>query len=244
MEDRFRKAVKLLRRWIPRFLKFDILFCGLPISIGKHALAVADRLFTQDVLDLLVKEMGEIGREEKIRILCMKEFLEADAALVDPVTRCRFFRCNSLPYMKMKILWKDFESYLSQMRHGYRRHILRSVRKLGEPKPVIHRGLPSADTVTPVLALVGSAACPSGRFYELYLEVMKRAKTRLETLDEAFFENIYRNLKDEMELLAVIRRGQVIAAAMLTIYKGTMTFVLVGLDYSDLDAYDVYFNLI
>jgi len=240
----FQKVVKLLKRWVPHFLRVDILFCGLPVSIGKHTIAIPDMSCSQKVLGLLVREMTEIAREEQIQILCVKEFLEGDRGFIDSMTQYRFFCSPSLPYMNMEIRWREFQSYLAEMRHAYRRPILRSVRKLGESRPVIQRRIPSTEMEKPVLVLVTPASCPPRRFYELYLEVMKRAKIKLEILNEAFFENIYKNLKNEMEILAVINKGQVLSTAMLTVYKGTMTFLLAGLDYSERDEHDAYFNLL
>jgi predicted N-acyltransferase len=74
--------------------------------------------------------------------------------------------------------------------------------------------------------------------------VMERAEVKLETLNQPFFENLYANMKDDIKVLAMVKSKEVLGAAILTISEKTMTFLLVGLDYSRRDQYEVYFNLV
>jgi hypothetical protein len=96
----------------------------------------------------------------------------------------------------------------------------------------------------PALVLANHSVCPHQQFYRLYLEVMDHAEIKLETLNEAFFENFYKNMNQDMEVLAVARGEKILAAAIVTVYQSIMTFLLAGLDYSNLNENDIYFNLL
>lgn len=245
VEGVLRKFIGPVRRWFPRFLRVNILFCGLPVSIGKNALTISEPSCNESILRLLVGEMEKIGRQEGIQFLCIKEFLRSETKLMDPVTRYGFFRSNSLPSMRMEIRWKNFESYLASMRHVYRRPIVRSLRKLEISKPPIRISSASkVDPGKPVLVLADSLACPPKEFYRLYLNVMDRAKVKFEVLNESFFANVRKNMDGELEFLAVMKERKVLAAALLGTGREDMVFLLAGIDYSERDEYDAYFNLI
>ncbi len=274
------KLIGSIRRVFPGFLKIEVLFCGLPISIGKHSLAISDLSRSGEILDLLVREMLEIGSVENIRFMCAKEFWENELLMVERLARYKFFCAWSIPYVRMKIRWPDFQSYLAAMRHSYRRQICRSLKKLGQSEPILYRlriadcGLwndqslnsesyerngtleffpltsmqtdatAGVNSEKPVLMLASPKICSPKQFYDLYLEVMSRAKIKLEMLNEAFFENFYKNMSNEFELLAMMKGSEILCVALLTIQDKTMTFLLTGIDYSKRDEHDAYCNLL
>jgi predicted N-acyltransferase len=239
------KLILILRLCLPHLLKVKILFCGLPISIGKNGLTISNPSWGEELLRLLVKEMEQTAHKHKIQMICFKEFPKDEDQGIDILTKFQFIRANSIPYMRMKIPWKNFQSYLAAMRHNYRRHVLRSLKKLGHSEPLIQTCSSSRmSSGKPALVLTNHSVCSHRQFYSLYLEVMDRAEIKLETLNEAFFENFYKNMNQDMEVLAVVRGEQILAAAIVTVYQNVMTFLLAGLDYSKLNENDIYFNLL
>jgi len=239
------KFIMFLRLFLPHFLKIKILFCGLPISIGKNGLTISNPSWGEELLRLLVKEMEQIAHKHKIQMICFKEFLNDEDQGIHILTKFQFLRANSIPYMRMKIPWKNFQSYLAAMRHNYRRHVLRSLKKLGHSEPLIQT-YASSKIISdkPTLILANHSVCSHQQFYSLYLEVMAHAEIKLETLNEPFFEYFYKNMDQDMEVLAMVRGEQILAAAILTVYQKVMTFFLAGLDYSKLNEHDIYFNLL
>jgi hypothetical protein len=213
-----------VRRWLPRFLRVDVLVCGLPASFGQKNLVVSD----DEQLEMLVREMEDVARAAGLRFLCFKEFKTHELPRVERLERLGFFRGCSIPYMSMEIRWRSFDEYLASLRHSYRRHILRSLAK----KPRLVHGGPE----------VVSAA----RFHQLYRNVMERAETRLETLNEAFFERLWAEL--DLQIVAAIVDGEdgdeILGAALLVKSGTTMNFVLVGLPPAVRTPHDVYFNLL
>jgi predicted N-acyltransferase len=245
MGGMLQKFVMILRLFLPRFLKVKILFCGLPISVGKNGLTISDPSWNEELLSLLIKEMERIARKHKIQMICFKEFPKDEDRGIDILTKFQFIRANSIPYMRMKIQWNNFQSYLAAMRHNYRRHVLRSLKKLGHSEPLIQTCSSSKmSSDKPALVRANHSVCSHQQFHSLYLEVMDHAEIKLETLNEAFFESFYKNMNQEMEVLAVVKKGQVLAAAIVTVYQNVMTFLLAGLDYSKLNENDIYFNLL
>jgi predicted N-acyltransferase len=245
VEGVFKKLIRFLRQRFPNLLTVRILCCGLPISIGKNALTISAPSLRDGILKLLVQEMDEIGRKEDIRFQCLKEFLGDEISWADRLRKYHFLRLHSMPYMSMKIRWKHFRAYLDAMRHNYRRHVLRSLRKLGQSEPLIQTWSSyRMNSDMPALVLANPSVCSPQKFYELYSEVMNHAKVKLETLNKSFFENICRNMDGDIELLAVVKEKQILAVALLSIHTQKMTFLLAGLNYSALEEYDAYFNLI
>lgn len=92
--------------------------------------------------------------------------------------------------------------------------------------------------------LASPEVCSPKQFYDLYLEVMSRAKTKLERLNEAFFENFYKNLGNDFELLAMMKGREILNVALLTVQGKTMTFLLTGINYSKRDGHDTDCNLL
>jgi predicted N-acyltransferase len=217
------KFAAFVRRRFPRFLRIDVLFCGLPASLGQNNLVLSD-----GVLELLVREMESIARESGLRFLCIKEFKQHELPQVEGLERLGFFRGYSVPYMSMEIRWRSFDEYLASLRHSYRRHIRRSMAKLGTTRLVL--GGPE----------VVSPEC----FFQLYCNVMERSETRLEMLNQEFFERLWVELGSDLQVLAAMAGDEVLGAALLLKSGTTLNFMLVGLPATRQTTADIYFNLL
>lgn len=224
---RAQRVVERLRRRSPRLLRLDVLVCGLPVSFGQSNLVVADSSCAAAVLALLAQEMDAIARAEGLRYLCVKEFRPSDLDVFSGLEPLGFFRGHSLPAMSMAIPWSSFDEYLASLRHPYRRRIRKSRAKLDQA-PI----LGGPELVTPK------------RFHQLYSNVMARAETRLELLNEAFFEQLWSEMGTDLQILAVQQDGEILAAALLMRTGATLRFVLVGLPEVERTEEDVYLNLL
>lgn len=239
------KIIQRLRRWFPNFFKIEMLFCGLPISIGKHNLIISDSSYTDEILNSLVGEMEAISRGQGIKYMCVKEFCRDHIRDIDGLTAHGFFRAPSLPYVSMPVRWSNFDQYLSALRYKYRRQIKNNLKKMRTGKHTIeYQNFPAPVSSEPVLVLGSAAICPADRFYELYLQVMAQAGVQLEILNSAFFEHLFMKMQDQFEILTFQQGGEVLGAALLYSHEGTMTFLLVGINYSRRDEFALYFNLI
>lgn len=241
----FQKIVALIRRAFPRFLQIDVLFCGLPASFGQSNLFLAAGTPPQPVLELLANEMAALSRSEGLRFLAVKELKESELPQVDLLERLGFFRGHSIPYMAMDVRWTSFDAYLASLRHPYRRHIRRSLAKMGMERPEVQPFSPErcADP-RPRLVLGDSRALSPARFFALYRNVMARAETRLEMLNEEFFERLWVELAPDLQILTAVVGGEVQGAALLLKAGATLNFMLVGLPATPETPHDVYFNLL
>ena len=219
----FQKLAAIVRRRFPRFLRIDVLFCCLPASFGQSNVIVRD-----GVLELLVREMESIARESGLRFFCIKEFKKHELPRVALLEDLGFFRGSSIPYMSMDVRWQTFDEYLGSLRHSYRRHIRRSLAKRATMRIVVG----GAEVVSP------------RRFFELYCNVMARSETKLEMLNEAFFERLWIELGAELQIIAAVDDDHVLGAALLVKSGTTLNFMLVGLPGTRQTPNDVYFNLL
>jgi len=216
----------LMRRWLPSFLRVELLVCGLPASFGQSNLVLSDDAPESQVLALLVREMELVARGEGLRYLCVKEFKTHELPRVEQLERLGFFRGYSIPYMSMDIRWSSFDEYLGSLRHSYRRHMLRSLKK----KPRLMHG--------------GIEVMSPARFDALYQNVMERAETKLETLNQAFFERLWSELGSDLQIIAALDGDEALGAALLVKSGTIMNFMLVGLPPTIRTPRDVYFNLL
>lgn len=241
----FQKIVALARRGFPRFLKIDILFCGLPASFGQSNLFLSADTPPRPVLELLANEMAALSRQEGLRFLVVKEIKEHDLPRVEFLERLGFFRGHSIPFLAMDVRWPSFDAYLASLRHSYRRHIRRSLAKMGLERPEVRPFSPEclADP-RPQLVLGDPGIVSPDRFFALYRNVMARAETRLEMLNEEFFERLWVELAPDLQILAVVVGGEVQGAALLLKIGATLNFMLVGLPETPETPHDVYFNLL
>lgn len=243
--ETIRKAVMALRKIIPHFFQIKVLFCGLPISIGKHNLVISDPRYADEIIAGVNREMVGISNEEKIRYLCIKEFDEDLVGGVKPFEDHGFFLIPSLPYVTMDIKWSSFGQFLSSLRCDYRRQIKCNLKKIGWDEPVIEAGkTPRSDRASVTAVLNHDFFSHRKRFFELYKNVMDRANVRLEELNLHFFENLITLMNGDIETISIVNDDDILGYAVISQRGKTMSFVLTGLDYQTLGSCGVYFNLL
>ena len=187
--------------------------------------------------------MKTVAKEWKIRFLSVKEFLEHNKNLGRQLMEEGFFLANSIPYMSMKVNWDSFSAYINSLRHAYRRHILLSLRKIECHQPnIIHSD--EYDSKMPDVKWVLSDPdwVSPQKFHHLYLKVMDRTKIKLETLNLAFFAELFKD-KRHYQLLSLVVRGNILSSAILVNHGETLTFMLAGRE-NEKDEYNSYFNLV
>jgi len=237
------KCFSVIRRMWPNFMRIKVLFCGVPISIGKHTIAVTDPAYEGAVVVRTAAIMDEIAAREGIRYLCFKEFAERDLALCASLEGSGFFRANSVPRVLLTLKWGSYEAYLRDMRHGYRRAILNSLQKLGKQWRIWAKE-ETPPTEGTHLRLDDGHVCAPLAFHGLYRQVMNHTVVKLETLNAHFFDRLFAEMRDDLRLLLLEYDGEVLGAAILANYQKTLTFLFVGFDYVHRDEHAVYLNLL
>lgn len=235
--------VRKLKSIFPNLFTIKLLVCGLPASFGQLNLSIADNKYADEISSIIAKEMFVLSKELKIKLLAIKELQENERILFRQFEKEKYFLAHSIPYMSMNISWNNFNEYLSSLRHHYRRKILLSLKKLNVKKPfIISSSIYDSRTENPGWILSKPEEKFSEDFYNMYMKVMERTPTKLETLNHEFFKNLFHQ-KDTYELLNLIIKGKIISSAILIQKEEVLSFMLVGREFAK-DEYDSYFNLV
>jgi predicted N-acyltransferase len=240
-----RRVCEVARKVYPSFLRPRMLFCGVPVSIGKHTISCCKGTDPERIICEISNRMEQIAQDHRIRYLCFKEFVETEFPAITKLRERGYIHGHSIPTMRLPIRWKSFSAYVQSMRHHYRRKVRLSLHKLGitdDSSPLSPTAPP--DNRFPRLVLRDFDHDSAGSLYELYREVMKRAETRLELLNRKFFERAAEYLPDNMVLLCLEDEKGIRGAALLGRNEPWLHFLFVGFDYVFRDRYQTYFNLL
>ena len=246
VEGMTRKLIHGVRKVFPGFMRIKVLFCGLPISLGQHNL----HLFVEEeeqpeLVTEMVKAMEAYAVEHQIDFLCIKEFkLPEQEPIHVSLSQAGYLFLPSLPYMTLDLHWPDFEGWLGDLRHGYRRQVRASLKKMGVNAPNLQKWSEARkEDPGPQWLWGGPEVCDAETFHRLYLLVMSRAETQLETLNLAFFQELYTRCPEDLIWLSVVAEGEILAVALLNESDGAMNWMLVGQGQQANETYDPYFNL-
>ena len=147
-----------------------------------------------------------------------------------------FFLANSIPYMHLDVQWPGFNEYLFSLRHHYRRRILLSLKKINYAEPVIVSFSEyDNESETPAWVLAEPDEKFSDEFYKMYLGVMERTATKLETLNRDFFKNLFLQ-QEAYKLLNLVVKGRIISSAVLIFRDDTITFMLAGRKMTEMNT--------
>jgi predicted N-acyltransferase len=222
------------------------LFCGIPISVGKNSLTISSSIYLKEILHALVVQMELIAIQNEIGYICFKEFRADEVNWLDTLTESGFMKIESLPYVYMRINWLSFDKYLGAMRHNYRRQIIQSLFNKTLKQPIIQNYDPSVvlSESNEKLFLFNPSQFDPKKFFGLYMQIMNRIDTKLETLNEDFFINTFKLLEKQSLILAAVQNNEIKGAAYLIIDSNKITFLLVGLDYGYNNHHNVLMNLL
>ncbi len=235
----------LVRKVMPQFLRIETLFCGLPISLGKSCICSKYESLDDAIVDCVVFEMERIARANGINITCAKEFSTSRLARTQQFKKHGYFCANSIPRVEINIVWPDYATYLGNMRAGYRRQVVASLRRAGlcVSNPIFDN--PSCDPDNQAhLELAIPTAELAAVIAAQYKQVMSRVAVKMEVLNEAFFVLLFESMVDDLEVLLLRKQDCILGAALLYQNGSRLHFLLVGMDYARRDEYDTYFCLL
>ena len=222
-------------RWIwPRFLKYRIVLCGLPISTCDSQLAITDHADTDAILSGLNKAALEIARQSGCRLISFKEFSPELTVRMDGLSRYGFLKARSVYAYHLKWGHDSFSTYLASRRSRTRNDMKKSLRRFEEAGLTCEQ-LHGRDGVDRLF---------TPEVHQLYLNVLARAKVRFECVPLSYFQELARQLPSDSRF-TVVRQGERIVGFCCGLAAADQHAVLfVGLDYSLNREADLYFNLI
>jgi hypothetical protein len=215
-----RHVTSLVKRMTGDTLQPVIAFCGLPVSLGGGPLCVDDEVslaLFSSILERLFEQLEIFGRENGAGIICLKELDDEVLHRMELAGVSDFIRVPSLPSWSLHLTWPCPQAFVGAMRAPYRRQLLKARERGAEAGVEIRR-------CNDVLGLTGS-------FHALYLQVMKRAESRLETLPKAFFERLSQTFASRLHLIQARIGGDDVAFALNLETEDALYFLLTGIDY-------------
>jgi predicted N-acyltransferase len=219
-----------IRNAMPGFMRFRVLFCGLPVPGGEHHLRLSAAADRDEVLGLLHRTMTKLAMQHHARLLVIKELPESP--LTRALEKIGYVPGEIPPEHRLEATFPDFDAYRLALKSDYRKQITRSEKLFTDPR-------------LRILDLRGDAAADAftAEVHQLYAAVWATSKYRLEFLPPEFFRATARAMDEQASLSLVLLDRRAVAFSF-GLTAGDVHFSLyVGLDYPLNDQYDLYFNL-
>ena len=228
-----RPVINLAQKVLPGYVKFRVLFCGLPVSIGCDYLRLADGVDRNAVVDSLADQLEEFATTHRSQVIVWKEFHDDRARLLSRLHERGYLRADSLPMNTFDRGFRNLEEFCGALRSHYRYKINRSRKKFAKS------GLRVEHLTDP--ARIESLYTPE--VHKLYLAVLEQAEYKLETVPREFFLYLLRTMPGNVSLTAVFREEKVVAFAWGLHCGDTYQNIFVGVDYTLNPETDLYFNM-
>ncbi|HVW01813.1 MAG TPA: GNAT family N-acetyltransferase, partial [Planctomycetaceae bacterium] len=221
-----------IRRIAPWAVKLKVLFCGLPVSAGQSNLRFApgvDRAAITRQLDRLLRKTAV---RAFAHCIIYKEFPEADGAALG-LEALGYMRADSLPMNHTDPQFKDFDDFLAHLKSSKRYTIRKQQKKFDK----------SGMRVVQMLGGEGADQVCTDDVHRLYLNVLDKAKVKLEQLPAEFFRELARQLPQQSAYTFVYQGDRVVAFACSIFSDDVFHQMFVGVDYELNAQWDLYFNL-
>lgn len=226
-----------LQRWIarvrwlfPNALYFTAFVGGLPVavckdSLGMQQLSLPERpRVLREMKQLLLKQ----GRQLQVGFVTFKEITLPQMELIRAALVPEFHVIESLPTMYLPISLPGRPRYVERLRTK-QRVLLRKRRRM-----FTEAGLRWETAV--------DFERYAEQFMPLYLQVLERAQTRLETLTPNFFREVSRRLGERSFTLLCFKGEELIAFELFLKDGRWLQPMYLGLNYAYRDQAAVYFN--
>jgi predicted N-acyltransferase len=241
IDEKTKKAIKLIRTLFPRFLMIRCLFCGLPVSIGKDAVLIKNMQYKEEFFMELVKTSKIIARENEAKIINFKEFYSENSFGLSSEDLKGFISSWSIPYMVIENIWKSYADYLQDMRYTYRRQVRQNLARAD--LMVVGYKNERLDVDHAFIELIKPSELDPDMLFSQYMHVMSRAESVLETLNRNFFVN-FLNRSTCSKVIVLKKEALILGNAIIIEEEKKLTFMLVGILEDYRKKYDTYFNLV
>ncbi|QLE46264.1 GNAT family N-acetyltransferase (plasmid) [Nostoc sp. C052] len=222
-----------VRQLLPSFLYLNVLFCGLPISIGKNHLIFEKNANQQLIIKLLGGIMNSIAAKEKTKLTIYKEFNSEECNQLDTLLKLDYLKAESLPMHSFKAKFGNFSEYCAALKSHYRNDIKRSKRKFEKAGLRIVQ-LKDTEKILQIY---------TPEIHQLYEAVVQKSENQLENLPISFFRELAINFPGELLFTLVYQDDKIVAFNCSLCTQSSIHYLFCGLDYSLNAKSDLYFNL-
>lgn len=221
-----RSLLKGVRRFWPRFLQWQMLECGTPITITSPPFVVVpgqEKAFLACLQDTLIT----IARKERQLLIVVRDFEGHAQGLRDDFAAAGFHWVDSLPNTYLDIAWTSPEAYRKAMRSYYRSKLDKHMRRYGPPA-VTHK-------------LVDDFGDLAGDLQRQWMVVHTHAKEfQREVLTADFYRHLAHHMPSTAKVLLFYRDGVWVGHALLLMDRDTLRWLYVGRETSDNDGLYLY----
>lgn len=228
-----KELIDIVRQLLPSFLYLNILFCGLPISIGKNHLIFVENTNQQLILKLLDSIMNTIAVKEKTRLIIYKEFNSQECNQLDILSKLDYLKAESLPMHSFQARFTSFSEYCTALKSRYRNDINRSKKKFEKADLCVVQ-LKDTEKILQIY---------TPQMHQLYEAVVQKSENQLETLPISFFRELATNFPRQLLFTLIYKDEKIVAFNCSLCTPLTVHYLFCGLDYSVNSEVDLYFNL-
>jgi predicted N-acyltransferase len=227
-----RAIAQRIRRAFPSYMRFGVLFCGLPLPSGASHLRWIDGADPREVTRSLDAVLQKLAVEHQARLVVVKELGDREIDELRGLCDLSYIRGDIPSSYELHQNFTNFDEYFRALQSGYRKQITRSQKRF-------HRAGGSIDVVTGM----DIADCFTDELHSLYLATRKRAEYRMETYPAEFFREVGRRFGEDASL-TLLRINDCVVGWTFGIVVGSEYHDLyIGINYDRNAEADVYFNL-
>jgi predicted N-acyltransferase len=217
----------------PGFLRFKVLFMGLPVSSGRNHLRIRGGADAPAVIAAIDRVLRQLAKRTRASAIVLKEFGDDETAALAHLRPRGYAHAPSLPMNVLDVRYRDFEDFVAS-RSGHARSNLRhSLRKFADSGIHIEH-LPGSPEVADRF---------SNQVYHLYENVWDRAANRLEKLSPEFFRELARQMGSHVLFTFATHEGEIVAFACSLHTATCYQMLFMGIDYELNRQTDLYFNI-
>lgn len=225
------------QRWILKRIKLKGFVVGNLLLTGNYGVQFKNKSVRESfvIVDIITKfaiPIIEKNKGVKFSLQFYKDFSGEEAAQSSSLLQSGFNCFTGEPSMVLEISpsWSSFEDYLAAMSSKYR---VRAKRAFKKGKDIIRQEL----TYEEIFFY-------KKKIHELYKNVSKSSEFNLVHLDEDYFPELKKQLKDKYKLIAYFLNGEMIAfCTTIDDHKETHAHFL-GMDHSFNSKYQLYLNIL
>ncbi|MDD4894973.1 MAG: GNAT family N-acetyltransferase, partial [Candidatus Omnitrophica bacterium] len=222
------RIISCLRRFMPKFLKLQTLFCGSPFGENGKLGIKKDSRDHNILIQALAKGIDDFSEEKKISLAIFKDFPKENLPFLNPLEGMGFWKIESFPSIITELPFTSFKEYLESLGHETRKGLRRKLKKAHAKGDI-------------KVEIKNSAEGLIEDIYRLYLNTYTSGDTKLERLTPEFFLSAGKNMQPNTRFFLYYVNGGLAAFNLCFVYENLFIDKFIGFDYDISRKYNLYF---
>lgn len=211
-----RTIVTGIRHLFPNFLFARLVECSLPVGLG-NPICTSPGVELADVIRTIANGIHRIAAEEKLRIMVIRDFSDAELSSTSSLVADGFVLMGNLPTTELKISWASFDQYIASMRSRYREKVKRGLR-IAEQSQLTATILSRFDDISQKLAQQMDNVAKEATEY-----------TR-ENIGAQFYDTVSKENSGRFEVIAISNAEAVVAHGLVMTDGDCLRWIFFGRD--------------